>query len=283
MSMAAMHQRPRHSTTQRIVIAPITGRAIAAWLVLCIVTAALLGPLRHSAPGPQTFDENGLRVFIDRFGPSAPLMWLIRLAASAAVVVHLGLLTLALLARCIGAVSIVRLLDRISPSVIRRLLTPLTVASLSASLSLSAVPGASASSASPPPAVMVVAAPAIGSTPIVNAATTTLLTAVTIEVDSSVTSSGRGDASLPSTSVAPTAASMKDATSAPTIGGTVVVARGDSLWSIAEDALHAHLRHAPTERETSRYWQALIDANRDRLRDHDNPSLIFAGQQLVLP
>ncbi|MGD9794293.1 MAG: LysM peptidoglycan-binding domain-containing protein [Acidimicrobiia bacterium] len=238
----------------------ITGRAIAAWLALCIITAVLLGPLRHSAPGPQSFDENGLRVLIDRFGPSAPLLWLVRLVASTAAAAHLGLLTLGLGARCIGAVNLVRLLDRISPSIIRRLLTPLTVASLTASMTLSTMPGASASTPSPPPpAVMVVAAPA-ASTSAASASPTTRLAPATIEVDSTVTP--------PDT---------------PTIGGTVVVARGDSLWSIAEDTLHAHFGRPPTSRETSQYWRALIEANRDRLRDHDDPSLIFAGQQFVLP
>jgi nucleoid-associated protein YgaU len=31
------------------------------------------------------------------------------------------------------------------------------------------------------------------------------------------------------------------------------------------------------------YWRAVIEANRDRLADRDNPSLVFPGQEFVLP
>lgn len=61
------------------------------------------------------------------------------------------------------------------------------------------------------------------------------------------------------------------------------VVSGDHLWSIAEAHLLRTLGDAPSEDRVAAYWQRLIEANRDRLVDRDNPDLILPGQQLVLP
>ncbi len=55
----------------------------------------------------------------------------------------------------------------------------------------------------------------------------------------------------------------------------VVVARGDSFWSIAADEHDGD--------ELVGYWRALIERNRDRLVDPSNPDLLFPGQVLRLP
>ncbi|MEY2464846.1 MAG: hypothetical protein QOH64_2984, partial [Acidimicrobiaceae bacterium] len=39
----------------------------------------------------------------------------------------------------------------------------------------------------------------------------------------------------------------------------------------------------PSEREVTRYWRALIEANRASLPDPLNPDLLFAAAVLVLP
>ena len=62
-----------------------------------------------------------------------------------------------------------------------------------------------------------------------------------------------------------------------------IVKRGDDLWSIAGAALATYLGRPPSDREIGPYWLKLIDANRDRLPDPDNPSLIFAGEPITLP
>jgi hypothetical protein len=64
---------------------------------------------------------------------------------------------------------------------------------------------------------------------------------------------------------------------------TVVVQSGEHLWTVAEAELGRRLGRVPTDEETDPYWRALVEANRDRLVDPDNPDLIFSGQQLVLP
>lgn len=69
----------------------------------------------------------------------------------------------------------------------------------------------------------------------------------------------------------------------PPPGGAWTVAPGDSLWSIAE-AVMAGPDGAPAdERKVARYWRHLTDANRTGLVDPGNPDLLLPGQQLTLP
>jgi hypothetical protein len=63
----------------------------------------------------------------------------------------------------------------------------------------------------------------------------------------------------------------------------VVVEVGDSLWSIAVDRLAEGRGVPPSDREVVAYWRRLIDQNRSRLVDPDNPDLIYPGQTLTLP
>ncbi len=90
-----------------------------------------------------------------------------------------------------------------------------------------------------------------------------------------------------------------DATSHPTTGplaadtpspvgvdqnpSTVVVARGDNVWSISEHRLETDLGREPADLEIVPYWRQVIDANRDRYVQPGNPNLILPGQVLVLP
>jgi hypothetical protein len=78
----------------------------------------------------------------------------------------------------------------------------------------------------------------------------------------------------------PGAADTEEA--APEAGEHEVVA-GEHLWSIAADHLAAHLDRTPTEAEITPHWQRLVEDNRDRLANPDDPDLIFPGQRLVLP
>jgi resuscitation-promoting factor RpfA len=69
---------------------------------------------------------------------------------------------------------------------------------------------------------------------------------------------------------------------APDAGEHEVVA-GEHLWSIAAAHLAAHLDRAPTEAEITPHWRRLVEENRDRLANPDDPDLLFPGQRLVLP
>jgi hypothetical protein len=61
------------------------------------------------------------------------------------------------------------------------------------------------------------------------------------------------------------------------------VARGASLWSIAHEVLSLELGRDAGTSAVATYWSALIESNRDLLRDRDNPHLIFPGQVFRLP
>lgn len=58
---------------------------------------------------------------------------------------------------------------------------------------------------------------------------------------------------------------------------------GEHLWSIASAHLADRLDRVPTDAEVARYWQHLIDRNRDRLVDAEDPDLILPGQRFELP
>lgn len=66
-------------------------------------------------------------------------------------------------------------------------------------------------------------------------------------------------------------------------GRTWTVHTGDHLWAIAEEHLGDLLGTSPTDQQVTEYWVQLIEANRDRLVDRDNPDLIVPGQVFVLP
>jgi hypothetical protein len=61
------------------------------------------------------------------------------------------------------------------------------------------------------------------------------------------------------------------------------VEAGESLWSIARDALADRWDRAPSEAEVHDYWQELVEHNRAGLADPDNPDLIFPGDEIGLP
>jgi Tfp pilus assembly protein FimV len=59
-----------------------------------------------------------------------------------------------------------------------------------------------------------------------------------------------------------------------------VVEPGESLWSVAVDALAARGIDDPVV--VDRYWRALCDLNRDRLASGD-PDRVMPGEGLDLP
>ena len=61
-----------------------------------------------------------------------------------------------------------------------------------------------------------------------------------------------------------------------------MVEPGDSLWSIAAEVVRG-ARPDAGDRDVSRFWQRLIEANRHELVDPDNPDLLLPGQRLVVP
>lgn len=63
----------------------------------------------------------------------------------------------------------------------------------------------------------------------------------------------------------------------------VIVAPGDSFWSVAERLLAGRLGRPPGDAEVVEPWLALIEANRAGLVDPSDPDLLQPGQTLRLP
>jgi nucleoid-associated protein YgaU len=61
------------------------------------------------------------------------------------------------------------------------------------------------------------------------------------------------------------------------------VVSGESLWSIAQDALAHRWGREPTDAEVLPYWERVIEHNRAALADPDNPDLLFPGDEVRLP
>ncbi|TVP65052.1 MAG: LysM peptidoglycan-binding domain-containing protein [Nitriliruptor sp.] len=102
----------------------------------------------------------------------------------------------------------------------------------------------------------------------------------------------------PEASTAPTASTASTASTGPTgpTGPTApsastddpgpvihTVRTGESLWRIASAQLAQEHGRSPSDAEVVPYWRELIERNRDRLPDRDDPDLILPGQELLLP
>ena len=61
------------------------------------------------------------------------------------------------------------------------------------------------------------------------------------------------------------------------------MADGDSFWTVAERLTSDRLGRPASDDEVLEPWLALIEVNRDRLTDPDDPDLLFPGQVLRLP
>jgi nucleoid-associated protein YgaU len=161
-----------------------------------------------------------------------------------------------LLARATRASVVVRAADLVSPRVIRSLIAGAASVSMSASLSLPAAAGPGAGEPTG--------------------------TAVMVPLDvpsptSSSTTSAVEPAPAPDRPVASRPAPAPPAAPAPipVTDDEIVVEPGDSFWSIAAEAAAGG--------DVDEYWRSLIEANRDRLIDRDNPDLLYPGQVLTLP
>jgi hypothetical protein len=129
-----------------------------------------------------------------------------------------------------------------------------------------------------------IASPPTAPTPVTAAPTATVPTATV--PTATVPTATVPTATVPTVTV-PTARMtvdpLADVSTDPTEDDTHVVSRNEHFWSIATDELSQELGRTPTQSEVATYWRQLIDANRQVLRHHNNPNLLYVGQQLDLP
>jgi hypothetical protein len=86
----------------------------------------------------------------------------------------------------------------------------------------------------------------------------------------------RGPVATPAPATGEPAASVHQA-------GTWTVRLGDDLWSIAEATLTRAWAHPPAPPDLARYWWLVVQINRAALPNPADPSLLFPGDQIVLP
>ncbi len=63
---------------------------------------------------------------------------------------------------------------------------------------------------------------------------------------------------------------------------SVIVERGDNLWTISQTRLEEALGHHPTIGEVDPYWRAVVSLNESGLHSGD-PGLIYPGEEVTLP
>lgn len=228
-----------------------------------VVGLAALGALTLGVgdviSAPEDWSWPALEEWYRTSGGAVAVLVMLRVAASAAAAWLAAVAVLQLVARSVGLASLSRWADRCSPVFLRTMGSVTAGLALSAGMAPSALAGPPSPSEPPGTAVMVpleVADP--------TSTTTTTTTTTTVPT--------RAPAPPPVT--APSAPAVAP-TPPPLADGEVVVAPGDSFWTIAEDEAGP--------RAVDAYWRALIEANRERLVDPSNPDLLLPGQVLQLP
>jgi hypothetical protein len=231
-----------------------------AWLAAVAVAFERFGDV---LPSPPIDSVPALEAWFADAGGEVALLTVVRLGAIlvASPILALAVVRLAELA----VVDTTRMcLDRTAPGALLGLARG--VASLSLTVGLTSVPPVSKSPTEGAPGVTTSGAdapPASG-------------TATMRRVVDEPTPTTPGAAAVPSAGVPSTPPS------GPRVADSVVVAPGDSFWSIAEDVVID--RGGPTdEGSVARYWRELIAVNLHGLVDPRNPDLIHPGQRLTLP
>lgn len=239
------------------------GRLLAV-AALALAAVHLLGPdagwsalWSGAAPGR-------LLAWYDQVGPARAGITSARLAAG----VGCGWLALSALLQ-VGATACPlpwfgRLVDRLSPALLRRLAGGAVVASVSVGPTLAAGAGPTGDPAG-------------------------TATMEVIEPSSPTRSGAAASAAVPVPLVLPEPSAPEEAPpsdAAPAAAPPVEEVRvelGDSFWRLAVEAVREARGPAASEAEVARYWRRLVAANRDRLVDPGNADLLLPGQVLVLP
>ena len=291
---------------------------LAAWTAgLVVVTRLLLAAGATSLAVPLTsFDE--LSAWASETPPADMAMGGLRLAAIAGAVYLLAVTVLATLARLFRLRAAAVLVDSISPRAVRRLVTGgsgigLVVGGIVGVLPTPTLPAPPASTATATPTAPTVPPPPAVPEPPPTATMSRLADAsgppagdplprVAVAGDAPTdapTGDPNGGGPAPGSATmtrlgepAPVAGARDPAGPVappgapppPAIDPTAwVVEQADSFWSIAAEVTAAPDGSPADERTVTRYWHALIEANRSRLPDPANPDLLVPGQRLTVP
>ena len=251
--------------------------ALGAWSATVGLGLVLLDRLgRTTFPNPPAASIDDLVRWTATTSPLLAAGSCVRLAAIALGWYLLATTMAGVLGRLLGLRRTVRALDRLSLPVVRRLVGRAVGAGLAAQLGLFSAAGAAAA---PPPRPDVATAPA---------ASQEVATMAVLE-EHSTTMRALPEPSEPAHELPPPATATlravpgeaEPAPSRRTL--TWTVRPGDHLWRIAEVIVALDDGRTPTDARVEAYLQRLVEANRGRLVQPDDPDLILPGQQLLLP
>lgn len=244
---------------------------IVGWVVMLALGVAAGHALGSGALAVPGVEVVAWRAWAATTDPLVAVMALLRVAALAAGWYLLATTALGVAARALHAVRLVRVADRISAPVVRRVLQRGMGAMVATALVTSvSAPGAQA--AEPPPVEVVQDGPS-----------TLTMRGVSPEADRAQPRASR-DAAPPWQRFLDQHEPRAPERVVPDDDRTTHTVRaGESLWRIAETQLAAALGREPRDAEVVPYWREMIERNRDRLLVADDPDLIVPGQELLLP
>jgi hypothetical protein len=272
------------------------------WAAVLVVGLRALHALGGGGLAVPLGSVDAFADWLDHTPPAVMTMALVRTAGLAAGWYLAACTAVAVLARGLGWARPTALVARVSPAFVRRIVSGGGGLGLAAGALLGSTPLVALDGATP-------AAAAEAPSPPGSTATMTRLDASgpsapgtrsrSPDVDPATATMRRLPAEAPpvtpatSTTTAPPVTSTMSTTQAPKppqpATGAIdrdaiwIVGPGDSFWSIAVEQLTTAQRPDPDERDVTRYWRRLIDANRTGLIDPANPDLLVPGQRLVLP
>ncbi|MCC5947229.1 MAG: LysM peptidoglycan-binding domain-containing protein [Nitriliruptoraceae bacterium] len=281
------------------------------WIAGLAVGTVLFHLLGRGVLAAPPLDPAGAAAWLDERDPLTATIAVLRLLVLALAWYLVGVTSIGLLARALRAVRLVRLADALTVPLVRRLLQQALGLSLAASMVAGVTPngpgvgaGSGALGSDAPTAVTMVPITDTDGSPDDRVdgpaggreATLVHLGAEDPPADH-VSEAARGEASALPLDVARGMLAERRAAQSAEEGADAgadhvavdavaadehEVQAGESLWSIAADALDGAGR-STDDTAVTRYWERLIAANRAQLADPDNPDLIFPGQRMVLP
>lgn len=208
------------------------------------------------APPPFTGGGRALQRWLEARDPAVAAFALMRSGVVIATWYLLGTASAAVVLRMVGAARVASVLDAMSVRPARRLVQAavglsLTVSTVGATTALTAPAGLTAAT-------------------VRRAADEDAVVMQSLPEEEVVMVQLRDDAPAPSTALA-------------SDRGSWTVRPGDHFWRIAEEVLTSARGRSPSERETTTYWRRVVEANRSRLVEPNNPDLLIPGQVIDLP
>jgi hypothetical protein len=260
---------------------------------------------------------DGWTGWLAQVGPAGATMSLVRLAAIALAAYLLGLVVIEVVGRAAGVPRLLALGHLVSTPLARQLIGGVAGVGLALSFAAASVGPAGATSVDPPTTSTTSTTTTVPAGPVMhaldpaeptdgsNAQDRTTMTSLDSEppvmraVDASsdppATTAPPDDAPPPTaTSDVPPVARPPDPAAAPPVptapspapspeAGRWVIRSGDHLWGVARRTLAGAWHRAPTDAETARYLDRLIEANVGVLVVPGDADLVLPGQEFELP